>query len=291
MKLNNLSVVALQPYTFYYQGTSFFVFTALIFLMTLCFGYFFEPFIVYAPEHKMDYFFICILHAFTPVVVLFIMFFLSKLKSDIDEMWTLGKELLFVITFFFLVGMGQFFLRDVIYDNPNNWSWGYFLEEIRNTFLVGSLFFIILVSLNFNRLYQLNQKKATALLASVPQKTHVIRERNIFIKTQVRGDNFNLEIDRFLFARSEKNYVEIYLLGELTIEKTLKRITLKELTSKLNIYPAIIKTHRSFLVNLNQVENVTGNAQGFNLSLKEYPGNIPVSRSLIPEFEQEMQKL
>ena len=38
--------------------------------LRLLFSYLFQPFVVYTPEHKMDYFWISVIHACSPVVII-----------------------------------------------------------------------------------------------------------------------------------------------------------------------------------------------------------------------------
>lgn len=262
----------------------------LIFFMTWVFNYLFEPFDPYSPEHKMDYFFICGIHALVPTIAFLILQGLAKWWFSARERWVVRQEILFLFSFFFLVGIGQFLVRDLIYDNPNNWSWHYLWEETRNTFLVGTLFALMLVPLNFIRLYYQNNHRSTWIQPN-PLLENDREPSTVFVQTQGKGDHFNLEVARLLFARAERNYVEIYLRSESAPTKLLKRITIKDLHAALNHLSYIAKTHRSYLVNLHQLKEVNGNAQGYNLTLKGCSETVPVSRSNITLFEDQMAKL
>ena len=64
-------------------------------------------------------------------------------------------------------------------------------------------------------------------------------------------------------------------------------MTLKEFEEQLSSFPYVFKVHRSYLVNLQAIESIMGNAQGYALRLKNYSeGTIPVSRSTIQEFNR-----
>ena len=75
---------------------------------------------------------------------------------------------------------------------------------------------------------------------------------------------------------------------DMTVNKFVKRLTLKDLESALKPFPEIIRTHRSYLVNLNQIMGVVGNAQGYKLKLRDYDGTVPVSRNMIGNFNNVM---
>ncbi len=271
-----------QPYPFYYHGKNLWIVASLLFVMTIFFNYIFEPFEVYIPEHKMDHFWISSIHACTSVVIIGLLS-LIKITSKSEENWNVRKEILLITFFLLLVGIAQFLIRDIIYNNPNNWSWKYLYEEIRNTLLIGTLFAIILTSLNYNRLNKKYIKNANALdlfTKELEPRTNSI----VFIKTQVISDAFELDLNSFLFAKADGNYVELYL-NENKINKVIKRITLKELESTLELYPNIIRTHRSYLINLHHIKSVVGNAQGYKLRLNNNDEMIPVSRNMIKEFD------
>ena len=291
MKPDRISKFLSQPYPFYYEGRDLWVIAGLIFFMTFIFTYFFEPFIVYEPEHRVNYFYICLIHSTTPVVILYVWSLFCKLQNRITEKWNVRKEIFFVLMFFLLIGIGQFLIRDVIYDNPDNWSWYYLYEEIRNTFLVGTLFAAILVPLNLNYQFYKNQKKALTLFPSLTPVDVTSYSSSVFIKTQVKNDDFNLIPDDFIFARSDGNYMEVYLMNGNVAEKQVKRLTVKELEAQLCQYPFIMKTHRSYLVNLKGVETITGNAQGYRLKIKNYNETLPVSRYMISEFNKRFRLL
>lgn len=227
-----------QPYPYYYRGSALGLVVLVAFSMTFAFGYFFEPFAVAFDEHKFSYFWICVFHALVPAAVVGLLATIPGRWTQ-DEHWTVGKEVLLISLALLLVGIGQFLIRDIIYDNPNNWSWGYLYEEIRNTFLIGTLFVIIIVSLNFNRLNSQHVKRALSVKALGHE-----HKATVEIKAKVKKDDMTLEVDQLLFAKADGNYVTLILDGDV-VKNELKRITLKELETMLAPYPTIVRTHRS----------------------------------------------
>ncbi len=278
------------PYPFYFRGRSLIQFGLIIFLLAFLFNYFFVPFNVNTTEHRMDYLWICVIHSLMPMVVLFLMYPYIYLTPSLDERWTIGKELVFLSVFLLLIGIGQFLIRDLIFDNPNNWSWGYLREEVSNTFLVGILLVGIIVSVNFNRLNARYMKEANILEHSrrafkTPKSISAIP-----IETQVKMDRFDLEIDHFLFAKAEGNYIMLNLYEGNDIVQILKRITIKEFEKQLSVMDQIVRTHRSYIVNLSFLKQVKGNAQGYQITLHHSNSTIPVSRNMISTFESRLQQ-
>ncbi len=231
----------------------------------------------------MNYFWVSIIHSLTPAIVLYALSIVGKVLK-LEDKWKIVKEAFLIFLFFLIVGLVQFLIRDIIYDNVNNWSWHYLYEEIRNTFLVGTLFITILIPINFNRLNTKNINSANALNYNIKDISLVTKQ----VKNSIKIDDLELDINQFMFAKSEGNYLEIYL-NKQNPNKVLIRVTLKNLEALLKTYPNIIKTHRSYLINSNYIEKINGNAQGYQLHINKYI--VPVSRNMIANFNLSMKHI
>ncbi len=271
-----------QPYPWFYRGKNLLRFTGTIFVMALGFNFLFEPFNVYPPEHKFNYLGVCLIQAFIAAIITFGVLGCTGLLIN-DAKWKVKKEFALIFSLFLLIGTGIFLARDIVYNNPDNFSVKYFFEEIRNTLLVGTLFFMFIIPVNYFRLERKHSQKARAikLPGSDMLKT---TEKKVRVVTQSRQDNFDLNPDNFVFAKSEGNYLELYITNNGKLERAVKRLTVKELERQLSAFEFIIKTHRSYIVNINKITHVTGNAQGYILSTKYSPEKLPVARSMIPVF-------
>ena len=285
----SLKNILKTPYPFYFRGRTLWQFALVIFVLAFLFNYFFTPFNVNPAEQKMDYFWISVIHSATPIAVLLLMYPFVHFSPGIEDNWTIGKDILFLSVFLLLIGIGQFLLRDVIYDNPNNWSWGYLREEIGNTFLVGILLVSLIISVNFNRLNAKYMKEARLLERNRIMKQTESDHSVIPIETQVKMDNFRLEVDKFLYAKAEGNYIMLRMQGEQTPDRVLKRISISDFEKQVRPSEQIIRTHRSYIINLTHLKEVKGNAQGYRLNLEHVDGEIPVSRNMIPAFESRLK--
>lgn len=274
-----------QPYPYYFGQKSLGKLAFGIFFLGFFFVYLFEPFNVNPEEQRFNYLWISLLHVAVSCLIFFSCFTLVNLFKPEEEKWTIAKEILSLSLVLLLMGMVNFLIRDLLYNNPNNWSFFYLLEEIRNTFLTGALIVFILVPLNFALIYSRNARKAE-ILFSASREEHAILKTEVRIETQLRSEDFILEPEQFLFAKAEGNYVEIYLAMEGEKKKLLKRITVKDLERQLARFPWIIKTHRSYLVNLRNIVAVSGNAQGYQLSFRDHLATVPVSRGMIKKFDE-----
>lgn len=276
-----------EKYPYYFDSDALWRISLLLVVVAFFFNYLLEPFSVNRAEHRMDFFWICWIHSVLPGLIGFTYFSVLNAAGASDTHWTVGKELLSLTGLLALVGLGNFLVRDVIYDNPYNWSWGYFWEELRNTFLAGTLLIGLIVPVNFERLYRKHRREAEAITVAPPQA--VTKSRGpIAIEAQVKADHFELPVERLLFARAEGNYTELWLAGEP--RPWLKRLPLKELERQLAHVPEVVRTHRSYLVNILAIQSVAGNAQGYQLSFAQCDHTVPVARGLIGQFREKLQQ-
>jgi len=89
-------------------------------------------------------------------------------------------------------------------------------------------------------------------------------------------DSIYLPVTDFLYAEAADNYVKVFYQGGYKIIRS----SLKRLEDDVSAYEQIFRCHRTYLVNLDKVVHISGNAQGYKLHLEGTGLLIPVSRSL-----------
>lgn len=276
-----------------YQSQNLIKSSVIVFLILLLFLLLFKPFGVYDPELKMHYLFICFFHALAPAFILFCYFqalnYFRKEKKRTK--WTLLKEYIHIGFMLVFMGSASFLMRDLIYSNPDNWSWNYFWEEIRNCFVAGIFFYFFIRLSSF---YFESKKGSPFVLQFIPLEAETekaTRESNLFISTQVKQDDFSLDIEQLLFVKADGNYIELTKSNGNTIITEVKRISLTQFETQIADYPHFFRCHRTYLVNMFKVEKVSGNSQGYLLSFPETTIKVPVSRKQIDSFNSYYQRL
>jgi DNA-binding LytR/AlgR family response regulator len=125
--------------------------------------------------------------------------------------------------------------------------------------------------------------EATISLATAPEK--------IFL----RGDNQKEELallpNELLFLASADNYVNVCYRNEGGLKSVLLRGSLKKFEEQLADQPGFFRCHRMYLVNLQAVADVSGNAQGLKLHLLGLEEAIPVSRNLTETVKEKLHHL
>ena len=265
-----------------------------IFGIVLIFLLLFKPFGVSAPEQKINYFFICCLHALSPAVIIYTYFgTINYLRAKHLHFkgWTLLREYIQIGVVLLLTGMIGFLMRDLIYQNITNWSWYYLWEEIRNSFVAGSLFYFFLRLADF---YFQSQKGSPFVVQFTPlnnEPEKADHQSLLFIKTQVKQDDFSLCLNDLLFVKADGNYIELTTCHDSQVITKLKRISLSQFESQISTYPHFFRCHRAYLVNMLHIEKVSGNSQGYLLAFNSIESKVPVSRAQLDSFNTRYDQL
>lgn len=94
-----------------------------------------------------------------------------------------------------------------------------------------------------------------------------------------------------LYVESISNYLNIvYFNGSDLCQKRL-RGSLKEVEEILAVFPFMAHIHRAFLVNINYITQISGNAAGIKLQLFSIDKELPVSKSNISAFREKINKM
>lgn len=84
-----------------------------------------------------------------------------------------------------------------------------------------------------------------------------------------------------LFVESVANYVEIWFFDNGEVCQKRLRSTLKAIEETLSPYEFMVHCHRAFLVNINFITHIDGNAAGCQIQLFSLQKSIPVSKANI----------
>lgn len=103
-------------------------------------------------------------------------------------------------------------------------------------------------------------------------------ERLIILTSENQKDTLTLALGKLLYIEANDNYCTIFYLQADVLQKQLIRSSLSRLENQIN-QPEVVRCHRSYLVNLNQVLTVSGNAQGYKLHFGQTEQTVPVARA------------
>src|SRR5688572_17830824 len=100
-------------------------------------------------------------------------------------------------------------------------------------------------------------------------------------KVEVNTGNLHL-------VASANNYIKVYHENKGTLSYSIIRSTLKKTEETLVDHSNFFKCHRAYIINLDKVIHVEGNAQGYKIRIQGHEDLIPVSRNLNSEFSDKL---
>lgn len=202
---------------------------------------------------------------------------IRRLIPSILTRWQLG--LWFAWTMIFLASV-----MFIYYNFLGNWHdlfWESYLEFILN--IAALSFFPILINLLFLKRGRSNSPASF-------EKESAITQALLTFTSDNQKDRLAVSMEDLYYIEAQDNYCSIHYQSENTTKKYLIRASLKRLEMELSD-TAVIRCHRSYLVNLSQVASYKGNLHGLVLSVGLAQLAVPVSRSyaqvIIDKLSQE----
>ena len=207
--------------------------------------------------------------------------YVLRLQTDVPA-WTLGKWILNAMGLILWIAIGNYLFISLL-AGEHIAEWPAFFQVILSTLLVG-IFPIVFSGLMI-------QMKAIRTHLAISQQIHPPHQQEVSDTSRTLslslGQHPPLEvrISDLRFIEAMQNYVSVYYWSDNLLKKEIYRSTLSSLEAELAESP-IMRCHRSYLVNTEAIENVSGNAQGLKLRLTDVPDQeIPVSRSYISQLK------
>jgi LytTr DNA-binding domain len=223
-----------------------------------------------------------------------------------EENWTVGKEIFITLVHVAFIGLGNYILAVILSITSVTLERFLYFEFI--SLCVGVFPIVVWTLIKENRLLKENREEAEKF-------KNVLQTENISViseptinkpeETQPRHDTLPLvtftsenenatvktETGNVLFIVSADNYIKIHLSEKNTLAIKLLRSSLKRTEEDLKDHPQFYRCHRAYIVNLQKVESVTGNARGLKLTLENCLDEVPVSRSLNEEIREKLKQL
>lgn len=171
----------------------------------------------------------------------------------------------------------------LLYNFLGNWhdfSWYSWLEFIGN-FSVLSIMPILILYL-YARIK--HYKELTATMQDYEMDANEI----ITFTSDNQKEVLSLILESIQYLESEDNYVAIHYVKSGLPTKTLIRHTLKRI-DELRLHPALVRCHRSFMVNLYHLNQFTGNHQQGHIWLHGIEKPFPVSKSYAPNLIDQLK--
>lgn len=218
-----------------------------------------------------------------------------------EEKWTIGREIIWTLIIIVSIGTANLLVGSFFWGNAVS-----FLNWLRMIFYTGIIAIApaaTSILINQARLLKKYRKEVQVINEHLPlpassamvkevqgineivAATKAVNDKKdtpsfITIEAENEKDNLTISAADFLAATSADNYVKVFYTENEKLKTAILRTTLKKLEDNITAFPDFFRCHRTALVNMAAVQNVSGTAQGYRLHLVSLPEAVPVSRNL-----------
>jgi hypothetical protein len=234
-------------------------------LWLFLFLYFVEPFDMYQlnPSERS---FAALGYSIVGVLTYIIIIPVQRVLYNIGHSWSLGKEILLLVSLLLISGITSFlFFKFILLPNePNTYEFGFFFSQ--RVFPTVLLMLPIMIFLR----WIFGDKTNVEVISVAPKQT------NIVIKGENKAEVLHLKEAELVFIESANNYVKVHYLLQDELKNELFRTKISVLQKE---FPFLLKTHRSFLINPSHFLEWKRESSQTILILKPAITEIPVSKT------------
>lgn len=196
-------------------------------------------------------------------------------KYHSEASWNVGKEISSIMLLMLIITVGNCVYSMIIFDIEQ--SFKNFLWMLLAVMIIGIFPATFGVMLNY--IYQLKKYNQNIVVQHSQSAENHIVDNNESIKLIAENEKDSIELlsENLFYIESSDNYSTVFFEKHGKPQKDLLRSSLTRLESQIS-HKNIVRCHRSYIVNLDKVIKVTGNAQGYKLHLETSDFLVPVAR-------------
>jgi len=196
--------------------------------------------------------------------------------------WTFKKYILLNLGHLILIGIAASFV-DIYYICPEKTVWENITEANSRVVLRGIIPIALTTLFLRNTMLQETLKNALkankelhkiqSLKKEVPKSSHA----NAITLYSDTSETLSINLPDLLYVQADDNYSTVVWKNGEGIQKKLLRANLKSIENQMD-NAFTMRCHRSYLVNINAIDMVSGNTNGYKLKILDTDIAIPVSR-------------
>jgi low affinity Fe/Cu permease len=213
-----------------------------------------------------------------------------------EKNWTVGKQILHMGSVVIMVGLVNYLISPLLFDIKLTWKDVFRYQGIAIS--VGLLPIIIYTLYIQNHwLHQFKKDAATLQKKLEEKRVHEqpVSQTPVSASAETitfEGDNQaekkTIEVGQLFYIEAASNYIKLFFEQKGKLNYSIVRMTMKRAAETVYPYSVFFRCHRAYIVNLDKIEQVQGNAQGYKLKMQGSEDLIPVSRNLNSEFSDRL---
>lgn len=173
----------------------------------------------------------------------------------------------------------------------------YFVHDLKESIFVGCFVMTFHSFVTYSRMqkhYIEELKTLNSLLENEQERLHSqIPDSNTTDTITLNKDtreSFTVNPLDIMYVESVGNYLNIIYFNDSELCQKRIRCSLRETEEILEKYPFMVHIHRAFLVNINFISQISGNAAGYKIQLFSTDKVLPVSKANVPLFRNKLQQ-
>ena len=194
--------------------------------------------------------------------------------------------------FFVIIRWGWERWHYLWYDYDGRFTLKWFFNDLKEAISVGAFFIAYHVFVTNNRIQRYQIEELQTINNMLEEEHGNACNQDVPDKIVLHGESHETIIINptdILYVESLANYVNIIFFSSSNLVQKRLRGSLKDLENTLSPYPYIFHIHRAFLVNLNYITQVSGNAAGYKLQLFGTDKLLPVSKANVGKFKEKIE--
>jgi len=269
-----------RPYYFNFSNTYRFKTSVCVGFFVFIFLYIFRPFnlSILHVNDALEY--TIALGCISFLVVLLFLFIIPIIFKAYftDEKWNIGKNLFF--TLHCVIAISFFCWLYSLLSKTENIPTASLFHFIYYALAVGTFPLVLFYIIDEKISRQKRQKIATKIKAGKKNILGVtLTNTSLILRSKNRKEELTFHQNDIAYITSEGNYTCIYTIENNKLKESLLRNTLTNISQDLAQHNALIRCHKSYIINSKYIDDIQGNARGYILKSSVIPFDIPVSRS------------
>jgi hypothetical protein len=200
-------------------------------------------------------------------------------KTFSSEGWNIKKEILWNLWILFTILVGYFFFTNAL----GAMKFGF--NMVIKLLLTAVIPISVLIIVNHNKMLRSHLKLAYELSKKL-KENKLIQEKIIYFNSDYQKDSLAINVSLLLFIRSANNYIEVFWKESENIRNQMVRCSMVYAEEILKEHKFIFKCHRSFIVNINYIDKIEGNSEGYKLFFENVNFPIPVSKNSVSRLRE-----